>query len=287
MKNRTTRRTALRSILRVILRVVHRVVHRVVRLLSSKRFNALALLASLTLTLILSAVSAATGPAHDTSAAVPTTAEAAACRPFTRHRDHSWYEAQQHLNTLPAYSTSTRSERDLLDSDTDGYACEHLAASTAAAGEPACTGLGWWRDCSGRTMYRTVTHLTSYGDAPALRAALLDVYLSSARNPTLTEQSNVADLLAAAYAHPAPCQRTEMQAFIRNRVAEQEMSAAFTTSLGLGEKAIDRATRRNPAAPYAMVVEEYLNVAGKAFDTVIEDARYAAAVSSAERVATC
>lgn len=284
MKNRTTRHTARRVILRVILRVV--------RLLSTKRFNALALLASLTLTLILSAVSAATDPAHDTSAAVPSAAvpsaaEAAACRPFTRHRDHSWYEAQQHLNTLPAYSTSTQSERDLLDSDTDGYACEHLATSTAAAGEPACTGLGWWRDCSGRTMYRTVTHLTSRGDAPALRAALLDVYLPSARNPTLTEQSNVADLLAAAYAHPAPCQRTEMQAFIRNRVAEQQMSAAFTASLGLGEKAIDRATRRNPAAPYAMVVEEYLNVAGKAFDTVIDDARYAAAVSSAERVATC
>jgi hypothetical protein len=240
-------------------------------------------LALLTLLLLATSIVSIVSIAATAPATAATYTSYTSCSAFTRYAETSWYKAQQHLNAI-AYTSTNQPARDLLDSDRDGYACEHLAAATAAIGEPACTGRLLWRDCSGQTMYRTVTHLTYRGDARALRGALLDVYLPYALNPA---QANMASLLADAFTYPAGCQRTEMQTFIRNRVSEQQMSKAFTTVLGIGEKVADQAAKKSPAAPYAIAVEQYLKMAGKAYSAIVGVARYDAALSSVGRAATC
>lgn len=251
----------------------------------SNRPHALSVRATPLLSLLFTALAVLTGIGPLAAPAATASSAGTTCSAFNRYPDSSWYKAQQYLNTLPhGYSASAQAARHLLDADRDGYACEHLAVLTAALGEPSCTGRLWWRDCSGRDMYRKVTHLTHFGDARALRGALLDVYLPYALNPA---QANMATMLADAVNYPSPCQREVMQTFIRNRVSEQKMSKAFTTTLGLGEKVAERATKMNPAAPYAYAVEQYLKAAGKAYEAVIGVARYDAALTSANNARTC
>lgn len=174
------------------------------------------------------------------------------CAGFLIHREAAWYKAQQWQN-------KTYRVGGPLDSDLDGYACESLVKYTAAVNEPDCYRpvlKPWTKDCSARTQYRTITHLTSHEDAYAIRAALLDVYAPYAANGATSAVVKTA--LAEALGCASVGSITEMQRFIRTEHTRNKLVQAFAGMLGLGDKVLGRMPLTKD---YYKAIDAYLDAA--------------------------